>query len=370
MDVAPDVEKLVAAGLYDPDAPAAADRLALLRYLADEGATIDEMVESARNGNLTSLVTDQRLQRGALSAVDLAERVGVPVEDVVEVFRLLGVAVPDVDDPIFEEREIQLIQLMAHTGVALPSGVGDEILRSIGAALEIVAESAVAAFVGSFEDELEQGSQLHRAQVTTATGAIGLELGEMMAPLLRHHLWGAISRQRAAMVTSHDRLDTTLSVGFVDLVGFTTASATMQPVELLEFMRDFHSLAFDVVTTRGGRVVKHIGDEIMFTVGDPIHGCDIALSLMEAVDVDDARSRAGVAHGSVIARHGDYYGTIVNLAARLVDTAVPGEVLADAGISAIVGVADSGFVVEPAGRRSLKGFADPVRVVSVTRSTP
>ena len=79
----------------------------------------------------------------------------------VEVFRLLGVAVPDVDDPIFEEREVQLVELMEHAGVAIPAGMGDEILRAIGTALEIVAESAVAAFVGSFEDELDQqGSQL------------------------------------------------------------------------------------------------------------------------------------------------------------------------------------------------------------------
>ena len=106
--------------------------------------------------------------------------------------------------------------------------------------------------------------------MTTATGELGLQLGEMMAPLLRHHLWAAISRQRAAMVASHDRLDSTLSVGFVDLVGFTAASATMQAGRAARVHAHFHSRAFDVVTTRGGRVVKHIGDEIMFTVGDPV----------------------------------------------------------------------------------------------------
>jgi adenylate cyclase len=366
-----DVERMVAVGLYDPAAPGADDRLALLQYLADEGATVDEMVESARNGNLTSLVTDQRLRRGALSAAALAERVGVPVDDVVEVFRLLGVAVPDVDELIFDERETRLVELMEHSGVAIPTGMGDEILRAIGAALEIVAESAVAAFVGSFEDELDQlGSQLHRAQVTTASGELGLELGEMMAPLLRHHLWSAISRQRAAMATSHDRLDSTLSVGFVDLVGFTSASATMEAAELLEFMRNFHRLAFDVVTRRGGRVVKHIGDEIMFTVTEPSRGCDIALALIQEFDVRGARPRGGLAHGSVVARHGDYYGTVVNLSARLVDTAVPGELLADAGILQALGEGSDRFLIEPAGRRSLKGFVDPVRVVSVSRSAP
>ena len=163
------------------------------------------------------------------------------------------------------------------------------------------------------------------------------------------------------MVTSHDRLDTTLSVGFVDLVGFTTASATMQPVELLEFMRNFHSRAFDVVTTRGGRVVKHIGDEIMFTVGDPVPACDIALSLIESFDVGDATTAGGVAHGSVIARHGDYYGTIVNLAARLVDTAVPGEVLADAGV---------GRPSSAAGRRRVPGSPSSPPAAACSRASP
>jgi adenylate cyclase len=202
--------------------------------------------------------------------------------------------------------------------------------------------------------------------MTTASGALALELGEMMAPLLRHHLWSAVSRQRAAMAASHDRLDTNLSIGFVDLVGFTTASAAMAPVELLEFMRQFHSRTFDEVTQRGGRVVKHIGDEIMFTAPDPVTGCDIALALIEAFGDEGSRPRGGLAAGAVIARHGDFYGSVVNLAARLVDTAIPGEVLADAGIEPAM--AGTAFDVQAAGRRSLKGFAEPVTVVSVHRS--
>jgi adenylate cyclase len=344
------------------------------------------MVESNRNGNLTSLVTDRRFRRGELSARDLASRVGVDLADVVEVYRLLGVPVTDVDFPAFDEREVRLVELMARTGVNLPSGMGDEILRSIGVALTIVAESEVAAFVGSFEDELDrQGGQLNRARITTVTGELALELGNLMGSLLRHHLWAAVSRQRAAMAGSLDRLDTSLAVGFVDLVGFTSASATMAPAELLDFMQEFHARTFDVVTGRDGRVVKHIGDEIMFTVVDPAQACDIALDLIEAFDVHGARPRGGVAHGSVIARHGDYYGTIVNLAARLVDTAVPGEVLADAGLVDALDqldapdatdpidapdatdATDAHLVIEPAGRRSLKGFAEPVAVVSVSR---
>jgi adenylate cyclase len=364
-----DIDRLIAAGLYDPDAPDAEDRLGLLRYVSDSGATIDEMLAAVATGGLTSLVLDHDLNRGPLAAVDVAERSGTPLDVVLETYRLLGVDVPDPRQAIFDEREVRLLEILDMAMGSLPAGLSEEILRAIGSALTIVAESAVSVFVGSVEDLIDQqGGQLHRAEMTTATGGLALELGELLGPLLRHHLWAAVSRQRAAMITSRDRLDTLLSIGFVDLVGFTSASAAMDSVELLEFMREFHSRAFDLVTGRGGRVVKHIGDEIMFAVLDPTMACDIGLALIEAFGVAGSHPRGGVAHGAVIARHGDFYGTVVNLASRLVDAAVPGELLADADIAPLVSGGESPFVVEPAGRRLLKGFAEPVAVVSITRA--
>jgi len=362
-----DTAPLVAAGLYDPDASDAEDRLGLLRYLLAAGATIDEMVASVGSGNLTSLALDHRLSRGPLALVDVAQRSGRPLDEVRETYRLLGVEVSDPTVAMFDDREVRLLGLLSLATASLPEGISEEILRSIGSALSIVAESEVSVFVGSVEDVLDQqGGQLHRAELTTATGELALELGELMAPLLRHHLWSAIVRQRAAMVTSHDRLDTLLAVGFVDLVGFTSASAAMGSVELLAFMQQFHSRTYDVVTTRGGRVIKHIGDEIMFSGIDPAQACDIGLALIEAFSETSSLPRGGLAFGSVIARHGDLYGTIVNLASRLADTAVPGELLADTAVASAV--TDGRLELEPAGRRSLKGFPDPVAVVSVRRA--
>ena len=175
---------------------------------------------------------------------------GVDLDDVVEVYRLLGVPVTDVDDPAFEEREVRLVELMALTGVNLPSGMGDEILRSVGAALTIVAESEVAAFVGSFEDELDrQGGQLNRAADHDRHRRAGARArrpdGASAAP---PPVGCRLPPARSAMAGSHDRLDTSLTVGFVDLVGFTSASATMAPAELLDFMQEFHARTFDVVT--------------------------------------------------------------------------------------------------------------------------
>ena len=364
--LAVDVEKLVAAGLYDPGSPAADDRLDLLQYLHDAGATVEDMVEADADGNLTSLAFDLQLRRGELSATDLAQGSAMPLERVLETYRLLGITVPDPTAPLFVASEARLLELLASEAGWLPEGMGDEILQSIGSALTIVAESAVSAFVGSVEDLLVPGSQRTRAELTTATGELGLELGTLMGPLFRHHLWSAVRRQRTAMLTALDRRESKLSVGFVDLVGFTPATAAMSSAELLEFMRRFHRLTYDVVTRSGGRVVKHIGDEIMFTTSDPAAGCEIAVALVEAFDDADSLPRSGLAHGMVVARHGDYYGPIVNLASRLTEIAVTGEVLADAALTdAATG---DQFELVPAGRRQLKGIAEPVSVVSIRRA--
>jgi class 3 adenylate cyclase len=360
-----DLEALTAVGLYDPDAPDAAGRAELLHHLVEAGATTEEMVESNRGGNLTSLVFDRRLRVGDLSATELAERTGLALPEVLEAYRLLGVSVPDPDAPAFLARETRLFELLAVARSSLAAGVADEILRSIGEAMALVAESEVSAFVGSVEDVLEESSPLARAEVTTATGEVALELGSLLEPLLRHHLWAAVQRQREAMRTSVDRRESRVSVGFVDLVGFTAATATMGTAELLEFMQRFHGRTFDVVTGAGGRVVKYIGDEIMFSSTHADGGCEIALALIESFADAASLPRGGLAHGMVVARHGDYYGPVVNLAARLADIAVPGEVLA---VDTITETASDRYSFEPAGRRQLKGFGDPVGVVSVGRA--
>ena len=358
-----DLDELAAAGLYEPGAPDAAQRADLLAYLLDAGISVDDVAERSRSGdNLTSLLFDRRLTRGEVSAVQLAERTGTPLPDVVETYRLLGVPVADVRALSFDAREPRLLELVAHARAFLPEGMADEVLRSVGQALADVSEAKVAAFLGSAEDLLQRETPRTRAELTTATGEIALELGSLLEPLLRHHLWAAVQRQRTALRTSVDRLDSLLSIGFVDLVGFTAATESMDSRALLGFVQEFHQRTFDVVSRLGGRVVKHIGDEVMYSSPDPDAGCAIALGVVDAFDDVGSVPRGGLAHGLVVARHGDCYGSVVNLAARLTDAAVPGEVLADA---AVARAASNRFAFEPAGRRQLKGFAEPVTVVAV-----
>jgi adenylate cyclase len=353
------------AGLYDPAAPGADGRLALLTYLAEQGASLERMRRAAVERNLPSLALDLVLERGRFTLAELASTVDLPAADVADVCRLLGIDVDPPDARCFDDDDVRLFQLLRADGLVLPGTVVEEVLRSLATSMSTLAGTAVSAFVGTVEDGLAAGDELRWAQVTAASGTLGLELAASLRPLFRHHLRGAVQRQRTAMAVGIDRQVSRLGVGFVDLVGYTAATAAMSPADLIAFTGAFHRRTYDVVTRAGGRVVKHIGDEIMFSALDVTGLCEIGLALVEAFADHDTLPRGGIAFGDLVARYGDLYGAIVNLASRLADIAVPGELLAPADLAELA--VDAPVCFEPAGRRVLKGFEEPVAVASVVR---
>jgi class 3 adenylate cyclase len=114
------------------------------------------------------------------------------------------------------------------------------------------------------------------------------------------------------------------------MVGFTMLSQHLGDEELAAVVARFEALAHDTVVALGGRVVKMIGDEVMFVVPTATGAASIGLSLAEAYAGDDLLSdvRVALAIGPVLVQDGDFYGPVVNLASRLVGVANPGTVLA------------------------------------------
>jgi adenylate cyclase len=157
-------------------------------------------------------------------------------------------------------------------------------------------------------------------------------------------------------------------IGFVDLVGSSQLVNRLEAGHLSRVMTEFERAASDLVTGRGNRVVKAIGDEVMYYTVEPAAACEIALDLIDAVEAHDVlgTARAGVNIGPVVWQDGDCYGPVVSLAARLVDEAEPGEVLVGSGVAdALAG--HEGLVAATAGRRRVKGFDDPVPIHRVSR---
>jgi adenylate cyclase len=341
------------------------EEAAVREWLAALGATPEQIAAAERVHNPGGLASDLVLSRGAtLSARDVALRAGVDADTVVVAYRDAGVSVPDADAPMFTEDDVRIFSQLAQASEA---GIvtGSEVLRVIAGALERIAEAAVAVYVQGPEDEMwrRYASPLEHVRKNTMATELVMQVGLGLAPLFRHHMRQAIDRQRVTQTGVSRRELARLAIGFVDLVGSTTLQGRLDPAELGALVTRFETRAFDVVAGRGGRLVKFIGDEIMVAALDPVVGCHIVLDLVEAFTADGTQPRGGLVFGEVLFRHGDYYGPVVNLAARLVDTAIPGEVLVDASVAEEA--KDEGLSFEPAGRRQVKGFDAPVTVWSL-----
>jgi class 3 adenylate cyclase len=341
----------------------------LRRWLLSQGATEAQL--EAAGDELDRVAPELALaQDEVLSVRDIAGQRGIDPARVVQVLRAFGVAVTDVDQVRFTEQDAALVSSAEEAGVIeSPDGLG--LVRVVASALDRVAEAAVAVYVQGTEVKLaRQGaSALAFAQETVRMTDLASKLGTGMGVLFRHHLRQAIDRQRVSQEGVASRDLARMAIGFVDLVGSTARTAVLDAGTLRKVVNQFEARAWEVAAEFGGRVVKFIGDEIMVATLDPVAGCRLLLALIEACSVGDMQPRGGMSYGEVLFRGGDYYGREVNLASRLVDAAIPGEVLVDAAVfDAVKASVDAGsdtLAFEPAGRRVLKGFADPLPVWSV-----
>jgi class 3 adenylate cyclase len=365
-----DAAEFEAAGLYDPGAPDAADRLALLEHLDEAGVTIAQMVAALEGGSLHAALTDMLIRPGrTMTAEDISQATGLNVDLLHRI--TLAAGVPVRDDG-YRESDLDIFRLFG-TGSGM---FGEELVlqftRAVGSSMARIADAALSMFLVEVEGPLVQDGRgaVPLAEASEEAVALLDVVPSLMAGLFRLHVQAAVGRQRVANRSTENPSLFRLAVGFVDLVGFTPYTEAAEPDELAELVALFEGRANDVVAQHGGRVVKHIGDEVMFVDANPAVACDVALHLIETFGADTGVApHAGIGFGSVVARGGDYYGSVVNVASRIADLAVPGEVLVTEPVETIAAEEES-LAFAPAGRRMLKGFAEPIPLWSVTRSRP
>ena len=355
------------AGLLDPSSPDSDTQRDLLNWIASFGITTEQMVKADNAGHLDSLPGAIALRPGPYSSLrDIASLLSSPLESLTDMRRATGLPPVDPDEAVFTTGDIEMFRAF-NDAAALFSR--DELLhfsRVMGTSFRRIAEAASEMFILDVEvplatdaavSSLMLARQGYEAVLMTRTATAVFE------PLFRAQLEQSFRTSRLTRVNAP--LDPTVSaaVGFVDLTGFTSQSQHLSSDQLLALVLRFEADACDLVADHGGRVIKLIGDEVMFTAVDAESACAIALGLLEKVGPQDApQPRGGLAFGPVIAHGGDLYGDTVNRASRMADIAIPGEVLIDAGIKSQA----TTFRSEQAGRRALKGFSQPIEVWSLS----
>lgn len=361
---ADDFEK---ARLYDPRASNAAERLELLEWLAARGITLEQMQRAARGNALTGLAGDLVFGAGhRYSIEEVAELTGLHPDRIRNVSLAVGLPLTG-SDRDFTEESVQMYRFFAGATALFGEEPLLRFLRIIGNSLSRIAEAGISLFYVNIEGPMRARGTTERALAEASLGATEAirNLQVLLSGLTRGHMEVAIQRFRKAQLgrsvdTAH------MTVGFVDLVGFTTLSSRISTRELADVIERFEQTAYDVVTRRGCRLVKLIGDEVMFVTLDAGAACDAALALFEEFAGDPSvKPRGALAAGDLLVRGGDYYGPIVNLASRVAELAVPNELLATAAVAEDAG--PSAFRFEPAGKRMLKGLDEPIALLTVER---
>jgi adenylate cyclase len=357
------------AGLYDPRSPDAAQRLELLRYLDSVGVTTDEMVTAASIGELVSAAGDKRLRLPrVLTRSEVSQRSGLTPEQVDRAWLAAGLAVVPDGEPGFADEDVTLLSSFALASEMFGYDAVLQITRVLGASLARMADAAISTFLVNVQRRFAEEGESPTALARANTDAVDLLSNLLVAltPMFQRHVAAAVMQTRATR-ENEDLFDVfRLTVGFVDLVGFTQWSQQLTSDELAAALNDFEREAGDVVTRHGARVVKNIGDAVMFIAVDPLAACTVAVELCEWVGSHPGLTalRGAVAAGDVLSRDGDYYGPVVNLAARAVKEAEPGGVVVTADVASAIGEA---FTVQSLGRPELRGVVEPEELFALSR---
>ncbi|HHW82672.1 MAG TPA: adenylate/guanylate cyclase domain-containing protein [Actinomycetales bacterium] len=128
------------------------------------------------------------------------------------------------------------------------------------------------------------------------------------------------------------------ALGFVDMVAFTSKARQVGSRELVELVQGFEFTARDVISANGARVVKTVGDAVLYVADDLLTAARVALAMKSAIS-DNPKLlpvRASLVWGRVVSRSGDIFGPAVNLASRLIDIAPPETVYMDEGTAALL----------------------------------
>lgn len=299
-----------------------------------------------------ALVLDHHVRPGPfdLTIDQVSAAAGVDPAFTRRLWRALGFADPADGEPVGSAEDVVVLQV-AHDQVVTHIGL-ERMVRQTR-----VISAAVARIAELWSDEVREA--LDAGMDPIACGELylsTLDLGRLeylIGYVHRHQVQTAMRREFAARRGAEPG-GAPRVVGFADLVEFTSRTEGLGAGELAALVEAFEAFAFDTVAVHGGRVVKTIGDEVMFAADD----LEAAVALAGALAAGAPGLpplRVGLDRGPVVAFEGDLYGTVVNRAARTVAQAAPGTVAVTA---AVRDAHPDGAAWPSLGVRALKGLGD------------
>ena len=306
---------------------------------------------------------------GRYTRLEVAELADVDLEEARRLWRALGF--PEVDD---EQRVFTTADVAALTDAAglLGADIVDrdglvELARPLGNLMSRLAAAQTGFISEVLGARIAAGREVGDPHLPDELAAQALITTRELLPMLerttvytwRRHLAAEVGR---ALFPSGSGLDTyaesrPAAVGFIDMTGYTRMSRNVDLTDLGTVLDRFETAVLDTVVAHGGRVIKNLGDEILFVIDDPASAAEATLQLLDTFTADDTlpQLHAGLAFGPVLDRGGDVFGPVVNIAARLANVARKGTIRVDQAMATELADAEQ-FTLSVRAPRRVRGY--------------
>lgn len=305
---------------------------------------------------------------------EVAAAAGVSLLSARKIWRALGFPNLGDDDKAFtpsDERALSNIIDLVRAG-KLTEDAAISLSRSVGQMTDRIVVWQVEAMIEDMVAQRGLTDAQARQELVTALPELVEPLQEMLTYAWRRQFAAGVQRMavraQSGLEASEagrdgDEDDAPLplarAVGFADLVSYTSLSRRMNEKTLAQLVQRFENKCAEIISVGGGRLIKTIGDEVLYTAETPVAGAEISLALAQAFTEDEVlpQARVSMVWGRILSRLGDIYGPTVNLAARLTALAEPGTVLVD-GVTMAALKKDERFIFTPLPSQNVRGFGD------------
>jgi adenylate cyclase len=309
------------------------ERVELLDYLHDDlGIPVDRLRD--QDPALLIAIPAERHVGGEprYTPRECAQAAGIDLDLATRLRRAMGLPAVPPDERTLGEADMESIKLAAgYLKAGMPEDDVLAVTRVLGRGLS---QAAIVMRQVAMHMALEPG--LSERELAERFGAMAGMLTPTTVPIMEQTLKLQLRQMLASEVArAAERRDGSLpgarevAVGFGDLVGFTRLGEDVPPDELGAVATRLEELAGEVIAPPV-RMVKTIGDAVMYVSDDPVALLRASIDLSEAGDAqgeDFPQLRIGTATGQAIQRGGDWFGRPVNLASRVTGIARPGSVV-------------------------------------------
>ncbi|HMC06478.1 MAG TPA: adenylate/guanylate cyclase domain-containing protein [Solirubrobacterales bacterium] len=355
---------------------AAAAQARVVARMRERGHSLAELRRAVRDGRLAFGYIEDLLpgRERAITRAEAAERTGLEEALIERMMSLLGT--PTALEGTLTEQDTVAMQWIADVlRVGFPLVAALQLIRVYAQSIRRIADAEVRLFhLFVHEPLIRQG--VDALDMAEEMEGLASDLLPLTTPLMSyvHQRYLRFFMEQDVVGHMETELGGQRQLGrvqmtfcFVDLTGFTQYTEEEGDEEAFELVERFVETV-EATLPAEAMLVKTIGDEVMIVSPDPVTLTEWAVGFMTLFQ-ERPQPRVGLHRGRAVYRDGDYFGTEVNLAHRVVARALGGEVMVTTAIADAIGRSDY-LEFDPIGEVDLKGFPRPVELFVVRARPP